>query len=135
MAISVNKCPHCGSRWTENYSIGIGCPAYQCDTCEGFIIDPDANEWELKSLLGKAAYFGVVFWTSLLISIAPVILALWLLGGDLAEEKLLIVWVPSFLAALAWRGFDNLKQIQASRERMRDPQYRLMLRQAGLLRE
>ena len=134
MAISIKKCPHCGVAWSRNYSISIGSPLVDCSNCDNTFIDPHVNEWELKSPLSKAAYLGVIVWTSILVAMAPLLLLIVVLGEKGAEAYAVPVIVISFCVAFMRNSIVNGKHIGISIERMKNPEYRKRLVLAGLLK-
>lgn len=134
MAISIKKCPHCGISWSQNYSISIGSPLVECSNCNDTFIDSHINEWELKSPISKAAYLGVIVWTSVLIATVPVVLLVLTLGEDGAEPYAVPVAVVSFCFAFMRNAIVNGKHIGISIERMKNPEYRKRLIHAGLLK-
>lgn len=133
MAIVLKTCPHCGRRWSETFTIGIGKPFYQCSTCHQTIIDKNTTEWELKSLIDKIAYFGVFIWTAIIASFFVVMVAYFLLGQDRTDKLLIPIWSCAFLLVMSIGVWSNMGDIKESRERMKNPEYRKKLKELGLL--
>jgi len=133
MAIVLKTCPHCGRRWTDTYTAGIGKPFYYCSICHQTIIEKDTTEWELKSLIGKIAYFGIFIWTGIIVSFGVVLVAYSLLGKDRIERLLLPIWSGAFLLVMCIGVWSTMRDIKESRERMKNHEYRKTLKELGLL--
>ena len=111
---------------------GIGRPVHKCPQCEGFIIDTDETEWELKSPEEKTNYFVISGWKSIVYSVALSLGARFLLKG-LSFIDYMVLWAAGCVVFLWIFIFSNCKDIQESQARMADPQYRELLKTLGLL--
>ena len=112
-------------------------PFRQCDDCHTFIIDQDTTEWELKGLFGKCAYIFICTYSSLIYGTFFVMLGLgfeYVAKIDLTESLLIGLWIVGVIAFAILFLALNVKNIRASKQRMRDPTYRATLKRLGLLR-
>lgn len=143
MAMLVIKyCPHCKKTYDAGHnSRGIGIPLKKCPSCGGVIIDTDETEWELKNSFARLGYYFICAWTAFVYGISvPLAIDFFLDYYEYDINKL--GWVGfGALYALGITIFAmilirrNVKDIHASKERMKDENYRLVLRQAGLLKD
>lgn len=139
MATNLFKfCPHCRGIYEQGpQELSIGVPVIACRECNGLIVDTDRTEWELKSPLGKAVYFVLCGWTAFFWGLAFPMGAYFLgqhLGFRVDNEAAFSLWLIGSLFFLGVLILGNLNDVRASQERMKDPQYRELLRQAGLLK-
>lgn len=107
-------------------------------------ISSNATEWELMGpcrrarILGLSAYtsLGAGFFGSILLSLIADGFVYGSFGPDGDRTTLNDYWpliaALGFGAALVWRFLVLHRQIQASRDRMRDPAYRATLDELGL---
>jgi hypothetical protein len=145
VAIVIKKCPHCKKVYESgHHAIGIGEPLATCQYCKGMIVDKDNMEWELKGTLGKIGYLFVCFWTVALYGLA-VPLGIYGIAYLLSKDKaaveasftpkaVITFWIIGVILASIKSYKVNTKDIQASKERMKNPEYRALLRRAGLLK-
>lgn len=139
------KCGNCGkvlTGWTPDYR-GLGIPFVKCEGC-GAINNRSSkiNEWEAKDVAEKIGYVIVVFWTSLMVSIIP-LLGLGFLAISLFPELgeknltfggLISAWVVAWLPGGIFFFVRLKKNIEESNRRMQNEEYRKILAEAGILR-
>ena len=137
-ATVIKRCPHCKNIFETGIdSRGIGIPFKICQSCDGYIIDTDETEWELKSPFSKLLYFLICAWTSIQYGILPLIAALFIgpkFGVNFENKELFTFWgigtlVLAFLIIKA-----NSIDIRESKTRMQNPEYRKTLEKLGLIR-
>ena len=139
MALNLMKfCPHCRSMFEQGpQEIGIGTPLVNCPACKGVIVDADRTEWELKSPIGKAFYLLLCGWTSIFWGFGFLMLGLALrykFDVEISDAMLINLWIGGGIGVLMLLILFNWKDIEESRERMKDPRYRERLKRAGLLK-
>ena len=136
MAMRVTKkCPHCKGVYEQGPDQrGIGTPLRSCESCGNTFVDTDENEWELMGPLGKLSFVFISTWTAFVFGIALPALC-YAVDKDLAEDHFLGLYACGVVAFALILGVMNTRDIKESRHRMRDPDYRSRLHQAGLLRE
>jgi hypothetical protein len=133
MAISIKTCPYCKYTLAETYKIGIGKPFVECSNCKERVIDKDTTEWELKNIFQKICFLLVSLYTTVFYGIFPVLIY-GLLVDKPSNSMVLGIWFLSscVLAVFTSRGL--VEEINASNERMKDTDYRQVLRSMGLLK-
>ena len=137
MATVIKKCSRCKKAFevTGNYK-GIGVPFKICPYCDEIIIDNSDDEWELKDTSEKIGFYFTMFWTAILYGLLiPII---YLIFNELSDNKpkediFFYFWILGILlfSIIVYRI--HLKDIKESEKRMKDPNYRLMLKKIGLL--
>ena len=133
MAISIKTCPYCKYTLAETYTIGIGKPFVECSNCKERIIDKDATEWELKNIFQKIFFLFVSLYTAVIFGVLPVFI--YGLSVDKPSNSMVLgIWFLSSCVLALFTGRGLVEEINASNERMKDTEYRQVLRSMGLLK-
>lgn len=137
MVYSTSKCPTCGQvlKRQTNPVHKIGSPFRRCPHCGNTYLDSYEEEWITKSPARRIFYFiqdGV--WARAL-AIPFLIVALVLAVFDLSSDVFFPIWLVFALAWLIGGYFAHKKlekkDIEASLERTKDPEYLELLKKAG----
>lgn len=139
MSIYVKRsCPKCGTTiegYTRDYR-AIGQPFVQCNNCKTIIKLSHVTEWELLSLVGKLKYLAINCWTNFLFGMAlPVVALFYDKYSDFYEmnDSLLIkLIIIGFSVVTLGRGFLFVKSIKQSKTRMKNQNYRKLLKELGI---
>ena len=135
------RCPHC--RKTYEFGVdqrGIGSSLIRCPSCNDYIIDKDNKEWELMDPVERVIHFFIMSYSTILYAIIPagiILLADSLIGFMPELPGLWSLYVPYLIGLvimilLSIWGINE--QIRESNLRMKDPEYRELLKRAGLLK-
>jgi hypothetical protein len=136
----IKSCPHCKKTYDFDHDRrGIGSPLLQCPSCSNLIIDTDMNEWELKDPISKIIYIILSVYTAFMYGLLSPLIA-WGIADlfDYDSEAhgynffIISYAIGVFLIALV-ALWSNKGDIKESKERMKDSEYRLLLKKAGLL--
>ena len=137
--IVIKRCPKCHVPYEADFdSRGLGQPFRACQLCRQIIIDTDTTEWELKSLPAKVGYLVICLWSSLLVGLLlPIAVLVYRELTDqpsMGNELFVRLLAVGVLLAAAVMFLGTWKEIQESKERMKNEPYRAVLRQLGLLK-
>ena len=133
MAISIKTCPHCKNTTSGIWSIGVGKPFVECRNCGKMFVDRDATEWELKNIFQKILFLVPLLYTSFLLGVAPILIYAVLVDYP-SDTAVKYIWMSSSFVAALFCGWHLVGDIKASKERMKDPDYRQILQSIGLLK-
>lgn len=133
MAISIKTCPHCKNTVSTLYSIDIGKPFVECSNCGHLVIDKDITEWELKDIFQKIYFLVICLYSAFLFGFLPNLIYIFLVD-DIDEGALLGIWLTASCCIALFGSRNLIDEIKESKERMRDPEYRQVLRSIGLLK-
>jgi hypothetical protein len=118
--------------------IGLGNPVRQCQKCGVTVIDRDFTEWKLCTPQQRAKYWASVFSEGLAYGIG-IPMAIWAslyFAGVRLHAAIIVSAIIIALAISIYRMRAALKrEIELSCARMKDPNYRALLKANGLLRE
>jgi hypothetical protein len=137
MRYVIKKCPNCKDiYYTGHDRRGIGIPYKTCILCKTIIIDEAETEWELKNLGQKFVYILICIWTSILFgAIGPIMVYCFneLTDTKTTDKQGLYAYIIGIIifGIIFYRA--NIKDIQLSKERMKDANYRGILKKLGLL--
>lgn len=132
MAISIKTCPHCNHTMSETYSIGIGKPFAECSNCGKMVIDRDTTEWELKNIFQKLFFLVTCLYTAIIVGVIPVLIYGFSVDNP-SDTALLGIWLGTSCCVALFSSRNLVEEINASKERMKDPDYRQVLQSVGLL--
>jgi hypothetical protein len=137
MAIVVKSCPSCKCviEVEGNYR-GIGIPYKTCPYCNSTIIDESDTEWELKNINQKIGYILICGWTIILYGlIVPIIVHIINTMNDIetSNSQFFSFYLLGIGICLVIIYKSLVKEIKESKERMKDRNYRMRLKQLGLL--
>ena len=145
MTYYTTKCPHCGSfikvMSRQKYSKGV--PFKKCENCGKIYTDPNCYEPALKPYKKATRASYVV--SALFVSIAAAfLLFIFLINSSMQHKTVGIVVGVVFLVVLLFSNktmqsnYDaveenNLREWQASEERLKNPAYAIALQEAGFI--
>lgn len=158
MPMMVKKsCPECKSvleGWHTDFR-KFGMPLVVCENCRTVIKKDNVNEWELMSIFQRIDFIGSLIITIIALTIGLCILlaliSYVLIGGDqlfiyknpippseiFTNFTLLsyAIFVVSIVSISIYEGIKFIREIDKSKERLKDVKYRNLLRSYGLIKK
>lgn len=132
-------CPACHvvlENWGHS-RVWIGVPFVECTGCRRIVLRTLVQEWDQKSDLKKTAYVAIQLYTAALYGgIFPFvyIAGAALLRDDVNNSAALVLWLLGGVGFAAVGLSQLFKDIEESRQRLLDPNYRTALFKLRLAR-